>query len=104
MLKKLLMISVVFIVSNCASTTPEPESTKLDSEKTEPSGKIDLTGNLVNTEGEELICTKRKAVGSHRVVKSCMTRSQREAFLKNSQEYMDELKNTRFPKNADPDR
>lgn len=101
MVKLLLMISAVFIVSNCASSKPEPNPTKLDPENAA------LAENTASPEKEEsgeeeLICTKERVTGTRLITKTCLTKAQRDQARENSRSYIDRLKRSPEQINSEP--
>jgi len=107
MIKALLMISTVFIVSNCASSMPEPDPVSLDpeiatlAENSESPGDAELRGDAEPPEEEKLICRKERITGSHRVTKTCLTQEQIDRGRRDSRAYIDRIKTAPGPLNSD---
>ena len=74
MKSSLLMILAVFICSACASSEPEINVNDLDLD------------NAVTENGEKLYCKSERITGSHRKTTTCLTKAEKEAARRNSEE------------------
>jgi len=105
MIKTLLIISAVFIVTNCASSKPEPNPTSLNpesatqTENAELAEEVKLAEEVERVENnppeeERVYCRRERITGSHRKTKTCLTKAEMEASRKASRDYVDRLKMT----------
>ena len=84
MRKTLFLISLVLVVSGCASNEPAPESDDsiFAAENAKPYDVVALS------EQSEVICKTERVTGSRIGVRVCRTRAQIEAERKESREHM----------------
>lgn len=98
MSKSLLLIAVVFIVSNCATSNPEPEQIQLAQENAAQSETPALAENTEGSqdtelsEDSELVCSKEPVTGSHLTIKRCRTKSQAEDERRRSKAYIERIR------------
>jgi len=74
MKSSLLMILAVFICSACASSEPKIDVNDLDLD------------NAVTENDEKLYCKRERITGSHRKTTTCLTKAEKEAARRNSEE------------------
>ncbi|MCF6225758.1 MAG: hypothetical protein L3J22_05565 [Xanthomonadales bacterium] len=88
----LLTIFATLILSSCASSTPKVKQSTVDFD------------NAVTAEGEELICVSEKITGTRIKTKTCMTKAEKEAARKDSEEFVNRLKRTPELRGSEPPR
>jgi len=88
----LLMIFAALILSSCASSTPKVKQSSVDFD------------NVETPEGEKLICVSEYKTGTNIKTKTCMTRAEKDAARKNSEEYIHRLKRSPELINSEPPR
>ena len=91
MKKLLLMIVAVFIFSACASNEPKRTDVR----------DLDLD-NAVTENGEKLYCKRESATGSHLKTTTCLTKAEKDAARKNSEELVNRMKRTPELKSSEP--
>jgi hypothetical protein len=101
MFKLLLLISVIFVLSSCASSNPVPETEKVDANaqvvKVDANSEVTAAGDNpevaeTDTEKEEIICTTVPTTGSHLKTRKCRTKSQAEDEQKRARAYIERLR------------
>ncbi|MBE9548194.1 MAG: hypothetical protein IMF09_02220 [Proteobacteria bacterium] len=80
MKKALIMIFAALVLSSCASSQPKVKQSSVD------------FANAETPEGEELICVSEYKTGTHIKTKTCMTKAEKDAARKNSEEFVNQLK------------
>ncbi|MCF6263414.1 MAG: hypothetical protein L3J24_07510 [Xanthomonadales bacterium] len=88
----LLTIFATLILSSCASSTPKTKQSSVDFD------------NAVTQDGEKLICVSEKMTGTRIKTKTCMTRAEKEAARKDSEEFVNRLKRTPELRGSEPPR
>ena len=83
------MILAVFICSACASSEPKTDVNELDLD------------NAVTENGEKLYCTRERVTGTHRVTTTCLTKAEKAAARRNSEDYLNRVQRTAQPKNSE---
>ena len=93
MKKSLLIISAVFIISGCASSESKIK-------------RIDITeinlDNAFTENGEKLYCKRESVTGSHLKTTTCLTKAQKDAARRNTEDYVGRLKRSPDFKSTEP--